>query len=73
MAKKKKKNCLCEFFFFLFQKKSEDIEKLRRLIRNLQEQEQGYRGLLQNTLVGECRCSENSRGILLLMLQFEII
>ena len=29
----------------------EDIEKVRRLIRNLQEQEQGYRGLLQNTLV----------------------
>ncbi|BFZ15137.1 hypothetical protein BsWGS_18177 [Bradybaena similaris] len=31
-------------------KKAEDIEKVRRLIRNLQEQEQGYRGLLQNTL-----------------------
>ncbi|GFR74015.1 pericentriolar material 1 protein, partial [Elysia marginata] len=31
-------------------KKTEDIEKVRRLIRNLQEQEQGYRGLLQNSL-----------------------
>lgn len=31
-------------------KKMEDIEKVRRLIRNLQEQEQGYRGLLQNSL-----------------------
>ncbi|XP_059147361.1 pericentriolar material 1 protein-like isoform X2 [Physella acuta] len=31
-------------------KKAEDIDKVRRLIRNLQEQEQGYRGLLQNTL-----------------------
>lgn len=26
---------------------------MRRLIRNLQEQEQGYRGLLQNTLVSK--------------------
>lgn len=31
-------------------KKTEDVEKVRRLIRNLQEQEQGYIGLLQNTL-----------------------
>ncbi|XP_005091182.1 pericentriolar material 1 protein isoform X2 [Aplysia californica] len=30
-------------------KKAEDVEKVRRLIRNLQEQEQGYRGLLQNS------------------------
>ena len=32
-------------------KKPEDVEKVRRLMRNLQEQEQGYRGLLQPSRV----------------------
>ncbi|CAG5115099.1 unnamed protein product, partial [Candidula unifasciata] len=31
-------------------KRSEDVEKVQRLIRNLQEQEHGYKGLLENSM-----------------------
>ncbi|KAH9492368.1 hypothetical protein Btru_026373 [Bulinus truncatus] len=44
-------------------KKAEDIEKVRRLIRNLQEQEMGYRSLLQNSLtLREENRNDASRG-----------
>ncbi|XP_055893780.1 pericentriolar material 1 protein-like isoform X2 [Biomphalaria glabrata] len=44
-------------------KKAEDVEKVRRLMRNLQEQEVGYRSLLQNSLtLRDDHSNEASRG-----------